>query len=84
MPKRLPRLKVIRADAEFYFAFKRSMKESEVHKIFEQYTEPLQSEIFPGLILRDEEGNMLKPRLQVVLVPIEEEICQKCSFLKSS
>jgi hypothetical protein len=65
---------VVRGDSTFFFAFNRSLKESDVARICDSRIATLQTEIFPGLLLRDEEGNILKPELQVVLVPAEEEL----------
>lgn len=73
MPKRLPRFKVVVADADLFFAFNRNLKERELIAMFERRIEPLQSEVFPGLILKDDDGDLLKPKLQVILVPAEEK-----------
>lgn len=72
-----PILHVYRAD-ESYFEWKRKYKLSYLRRVFRQRLEKcprcsLPYEIFPGLILQDEEGNLLTPELQVVLVPYKPE-----------
>ena len=71
MAKRLARFTVEVGDDDFYFAFERVLTETQVRNICERRIEGLQSEIFPGLLLRSN-GQLLKPRLQVVFVPVKE------------
>jgi hypothetical protein len=71
MPK-APRYTVEVGDAHFYFAHGRKITEKKLEAVFQERIEGLQTEMFPGLRVRDIEGQLLKPRLQVVLVPEEE------------
>lgn len=72
MPARMPRFTVECEDEDYYFKFGRVLKERQVLEIFEQRIQPWKSYLFPGLRLKDDAGNLLVPKLQVVLVPAKE------------
>lgn len=73
MAKKQPKYFVYCGDAHLCFGFSRSYRLGQLEEVFRQKVKPLQDEFFPGLVLRDDAGNLLKPELQVHLVPAEED-----------
>ena len=57
-------------DTTYYFEHGRRYKKTYIRQVFKKKVAPI--ELFPGLVLQDEEGNLFKPELQVVLVPVVE------------
>jgi hypothetical protein len=73
MAKKRIRFTIEVGDDDFYFKFGRVMTDTQIREVCERRIKGLQSEIFPGLRLRSKlDGRLLKPKLQVVLVPAEE------------
>jgi len=73
MPKKVRKYYVVEVGDDLcFFAYGRGLTETKLLKTFERRLEGLQSEVFPGLKLRNQEGLLLEPRLQVILVPAEE------------
>jgi len=71
-PRRLPRFRVHTEDQAAWFKYKRELKEREIVEIFEERIAAWKLDLFPGLVLVDDNGNKLRPELQVILVPLEE------------
>ena len=63
---------VVVADDMFFFSFEDMKTETQVQRIFKRRVDKFQSELFPGLRLRDNDGQLLKPKLQIILVPAKE------------
>ena len=59
-------------DTSLHFAYGKLYRLSYLEKTFKQALEPFSENFFPGLVLRDGAGNLVKPQLQVVLVPASE------------
>jgi hypothetical protein len=57
-------------DTTYYFEHGRLYRQSYLNRVFKKKIAPV--ELFPGLVLRDGQGNLWKPELQVTLVPAEE------------
>ena len=73
MPKKLKRYKVEVGDDHFFFSYGKEITETQLQKTFEAWAAPLQADLFPGLKLRDENGRLLKPKLNMELVPTKEQ-----------
>jgi hypothetical protein len=58
-------------DTTYYFEHGRLYSQSYLNQVFKKRINHV--ELFPGLVLRDGAGNLFKPELQVVLVPVEPE-----------
>jgi hypothetical protein len=69
---REPRFKVSCGDTHFYFRHGRRLKQSEVNAIFSGRIQQWNTELFPGLQLKDERGQLWYPQLIVTLIPIGE------------
>lgn len=72
MPKRAKRFLCECGDAHFYFKWKREYTERELRQAFKQKTEEYQHNVFPGLVLRGEDGQCYRPELTIALVPTED------------
>jgi hypothetical protein len=70
--RREPRYTITCGDADYYFKRGRTLKESEVHHIFRDRILIWRHQLFPGLLVRNEQGQVMHPDLQVVLIPTEE------------
>lgn len=68
MSRKIQQYVVHTGDTSYYFEHGREYKASYLKQVFRKRTE--QIELFPGLILEDEDGNLFKPLLQVTLVPV--------------
>ena len=66
-----PRYTVHTGDTSYYFAHGRSYVWSYLKRVFRKRISPIDNP-YPGLVLRDDEGTLWKPELQVVLVPAPE------------
>jgi len=77
MPKKVtkkkPMFTVHTGDADCWFPYGATHDELELEQIFERRIKGWDMELFPGLKLRDHKGQLLEPRLQVILVPAKEE-----------
>lgn len=60
------------ADADLYFKFGKLYRESALQEIFCKRLTAIQSEFFPGLVLKDEAGKLYQPYLVVQFKPMEE------------
>jgi len=72
MPRTSKRYLVEVGDDHFFFPYGKEITETQLRRAFEKWIEPLQSELFPGLKLRDGNGQLLKPKLRVELIPSKE------------
>lgn len=72
MPNTSKRYLVEVGDDHFFFPYGKEITEIQLQRTFEKWVEPYQSELFPGLKLRDEKGQLLKPKLKMKLVPSKE------------
>lgn len=70
MSRKDARYVVHTGDTTFYFECGRLYRESYLKQVFKKRIKHV--ELFPGLVLRDGSGNLVKPELQVVLVPAPE------------
>lgn len=72
MPKRLKRFTCVCGDSHFYFRYDRTYTEKEINEAFKQRVSKWKPEVFPGLVLRDEQGQCYRPELTIALVPTED------------
>lgn len=59
------------ADSDYYFRFNKRYDPEEVEKMLKERIFHLRPHILPGLVLRDENGQLLVPDLRIVLKPKE-------------
>jgi len=57
-------------DTTYYFERGRTYKSSYLKQVFKKKIKHI--ELFPGLIVEDESGNLLTTELRVVLIPVKE------------
>ena len=57
-------------DSQFYFQFNRMYQLSYLKKVFRRRIAHV--ELFPGVVFRDDAGQLWKPEVQVNLIPVEE------------
>ena len=70
--KKEPVFQVHCGDAHHYFGYGRLYRQSHMRRIFTERVERIRVEFFPGLVLKDGQGNLWKPELHVELVPVGE------------
>lgn len=65
-----PRFVVHCGDASLHFAYGKLYRQTYLNKVFKKTLDPFVGKFFPGLVFRDGAGNLVKPELRVVLVPV--------------
>ena len=70
--KKSKRYTVEAGDDQFYFSYGKEITETQLKRVTGHLSKAWQDELLPGLKLKDEDGQLLKPELKVVLVPSKE------------
>jgi len=73
MPRpRAKRFKVVRGDAECWFPYDRELTEKKLTDLCNAREQSF-DKVFPGLLLKDDDGNILEPELKITFKESDDE-----------